>query len=114
MPGSLPTIARREPTRRLNSVDLPTSGRPTMASRGTFASWRVGACPDLSEKTRASPLELDFAIVTFSLSCCLAPARSAQEQTDRLPGRAVARRCLSHGTAAAATRAGRPGAYVAV
>ena len=32
MPGSSPTIARRDPTMRLNSVDLPTLGRPTMAS----------------------------------------------------------------------------------
>src|SRR5262245_20264255 len=34
MPGSLPTMARREPTRRLKSEDLPTLGRPTMARRG--------------------------------------------------------------------------------
>src|SRR5437588_106476 len=34
MPYSSPTIARREPTIRLNSVDLPTFGRPTMARRG--------------------------------------------------------------------------------
>src|SRR6266478_4660323 len=35
MPDSSPTIARREPTIRLNSVDLPTFGRPTMARRGS-------------------------------------------------------------------------------
>src|SRR5438876_4317311 len=34
MPDSSPTIARREPTIRLNSVDLPTFGRLTMARRG--------------------------------------------------------------------------------
>src|SRR5216684_5876941 len=34
MPGSSPTMARRDPTRRLKSVDLPTLGRPTMAMRG--------------------------------------------------------------------------------
>ena len=34
MPGSSPTMARRDPTSRLNSVDLPTLGRPTMAMRG--------------------------------------------------------------------------------
>src|SRR5436853_3162151 len=33
MPDSSPTIARREPTIRLNSVDLPTFGRRTIASR---------------------------------------------------------------------------------
>ncbi len=32
MPGSSPTMARRDPTSRLKSVDLPTFGRPTMAS----------------------------------------------------------------------------------
>src|SRR5215470_4076230 len=35
MPGSSPTMARREPARRLKSVDLPTLGRPTMAMVGT-------------------------------------------------------------------------------
>src|SRR5581483_4501741 len=33
MPGSSPTMARRAPTRRLNRVDLPTLGRPTIAMR---------------------------------------------------------------------------------
>jgi hypothetical protein len=28
-------MARREPTTRLNSVDLPTLGRPTIAMMGT-------------------------------------------------------------------------------
>src|SRR6266568_6945595 len=34
MPGSLTTSARRRPQMRLNSVDLPTLGRPRMATRG--------------------------------------------------------------------------------
>ena len=34
MPGSSPTMERREPVRRLKSVDLPTLGRPTMAMSG--------------------------------------------------------------------------------
>src|SRR5215469_5857131 len=34
MPGSSPTMARRDPTSRLNNVDLPTLGRPTMAMSG--------------------------------------------------------------------------------
>ncbi len=34
MPGSSPTIDRRELVRRLKSVDLPTLGRPTMARTG--------------------------------------------------------------------------------
>src|SRR5207253_331729 len=37
MPDSSPTIARREPTIRLNSVDLPTFGRQTMAGVPTCA-----------------------------------------------------------------------------
>ncbi len=34
MPGSSPTMARRDPTSRLKSVDLPTLGRPTIAIVG--------------------------------------------------------------------------------
>ena len=34
MPGSSPTMERREPVRRLKRVDLPTLGRPQMAMRG--------------------------------------------------------------------------------
>src|SRR5260370_42688167 len=34
MRGSSPVVARRDPTSRLKSVDLPTLGRPTMAIRG--------------------------------------------------------------------------------
>ena len=34
IPGSSPTIARRRPVMRLNNVDLPTFGRPTMHSTG--------------------------------------------------------------------------------
>ena len=37
MPGSSPTIARRDPIMRLNKVDLPTFGRPTMAMVGIAA-----------------------------------------------------------------------------
>src|SRR5437660_1071119 len=60
MPGSLPTIARREPTSRLNSVDLPTFGRPTMASRGTFASSREGTPVALAR-------DVDFGIGTAAI-----------------------------------------------
>src|SRR6267142_412818 len=34
MPGSSPTMERREPIRRLKIVDLPTLGLPTMARSG--------------------------------------------------------------------------------
>src|ERR1700681_2494901 len=45
MPGSSPTMARRDPVRWLNSVDLPTLGRPTMATRGDgFFLLKVFSC----------------------------------------------------------------------
>src|SRR5690242_9045622 len=36
MPGSLVTMERRVPVRRLKSVDLPTLGRPTITRDGRF------------------------------------------------------------------------------
>src|SRR5579863_5302434 len=36
IPGSSVTMARRVPVRRLKSVDLPTLGRPTITSDGSF------------------------------------------------------------------------------
>src|SRR6266404_5027161 len=45
MPGSSPTMARRDPVRWLNSVDLPTLGRPTMATSGDgFFLLKVFSC----------------------------------------------------------------------
>src|ERR1700675_2158424 len=47
MPGSFVTIERRVPVRRLNKVDLPTLGRPTMTMDGSFSLifWGYGrAC----------------------------------------------------------------------
>src|ERR1700688_678985 len=38
MPGSSVTIARRVPVKRLNNVDLPTLGRPTITSDGKFCA----------------------------------------------------------------------------
>jgi len=34
VPGTSSTMARRSPMRRLKSVDLPTFGRPTIATTG--------------------------------------------------------------------------------
>src|ERR1700728_408130 len=53
MPGSSPTIERRELVRRLKRVDLPTLGRPTMATTGhaevsTAASRRIGGAAGAS------------------------------------------------------------------
>src|SRR5882672_364505 len=40
IPGSSPTMARRRPVIRLNSVDLPTLGRPTMTMLGKSFIWK--------------------------------------------------------------------------
>jgi hypothetical protein len=42
MPGSFPTIDRREWVRRLKRLDLPTLGRPTIAMRGALAGSGLG------------------------------------------------------------------------
>src|SRR5664280_3819438 len=68
MPGSLPTVARRDPTRRLKSVDLPTLGRPTIASVPT-----VGGSP-------CSAVLLDSNCIrrfTKTLSAAMAPTAIA-------------------------------------
>src|SRR5579859_3008745 len=41
MPGSLVTIERRVPVRRLKRVDLPTLGRPTITRDGAFFVMKV-------------------------------------------------------------------------
>src|SRR6266436_2988224 len=42
MPGSLVTMARRVPVKRLKSVDLPTLGRPTITRDGRSSG--IGLC----------------------------------------------------------------------
>src|SRR5689334_4012820 len=47
MPGSSPTIDRRERRMALNRVDLPTLGRPTMTTEGcadTYLNHRTPCC----------------------------------------------------------------------
>src|SRR5664280_3246621 len=68
MPGSSPTMARRDPTSRLKSVDLPTLGRPTIASVPT-----VGGSP-------CSAVRLDSNCIrrfTKTLSAAMAPTAIA-------------------------------------
>src|ERR1051326_2039358 len=55
MPGSSPTMARREPTRRLNKVDFPTLGRPTMAISGV-SELVIEAFIFLNQLGRGKPL----------------------------------------------------------
>src|ERR1700722_15927749 len=47
IPGSSPTIDRRLAVNRLNSVLLPTLGRPTIATRGSFAAPAFTGTTDL-------------------------------------------------------------------
>src|SRR5271166_3755774 len=47
MPGSSPTMERRLFVSRLKSVDLPTLGRPTMATSGSAAAPGVLGTTDL-------------------------------------------------------------------
>src|SRR5579859_7310795 len=42
MPGSLVTMERRVPVKRLNRVDLPTLGRPTITRDGSFGDMFSG------------------------------------------------------------------------
>src|SRR5690348_12782204 len=50
IPGSLVTIERRVPVRRLNSVDLPTLGRPTITMEGSF--WLISTARQLPLKVQ--------------------------------------------------------------
>src|SRR6266566_5329036 len=43
MPGSLVTMARRVPVKRLKSVDLPTLGRPRMTRDGRVVVMKLGS-----------------------------------------------------------------------
>src|SRR5580700_44693 len=56
MPGSSPTMARRDPVRWLKSVDLPTFGRPTMATSGDgfflLKVWGIGVEDELRGPSR--------------------------------------------------------------
>src|ERR1035437_3449944 len=58
MPGSSPTIERRLLVIRLNSVLLPTLGRPTIATSGSAAAPAEAGTTDLRYvgKTRLPPL----------------------------------------------------------
>src|SRR5580698_10348676 len=47
IPGSSPTIDRRLAVNRLKSVLLPTLGRPTIATRGSFAAPAFTGTTDL-------------------------------------------------------------------
>ena len=76
MPGSSPTMARREPTKRLKSVDLPTLGRPTMARSGAESRRSASG----RARTPAAPsddLRLDLGKRTASVSSQVLPSKVA-------------------------------------
>src|SRR5579862_4743399 len=59
IPGSFVTIERREPVRRLKSVDFPTLGRPAITMDGSLSfmsieSGRAYACAALEQRLRSS------------------------------------------------------------
>src|SRR5260370_16019822 len=61
IPGSSPTIERRDRRMALNSVDLPTLGRPTITTDGIsgtvsiVADLRCGHIPSISTTSRFTP-----------------------------------------------------------
>src|SRR5208337_3384108 len=56
IPGSSPTIERRLFVSRLNKVDLPTFGRPTMATSGSDSVPDLAGSPDLRYFAKKSPV----------------------------------------------------------
>src|ERR1700691_1711993 len=55
IPGSSPTIDRRLAVNRLNSVLLPTLGRPTIATSGSFAAPVFTGTTDLRYVGKGTP-----------------------------------------------------------
>src|ERR1700690_4338481 len=77
IPGSSVTMARRVPVRRLNSVDLPTFGRPTITSDGSFcaieefqvyqrASGAILQSSNVAQRQRTSDLVLGSLAAPYS------------------------------------------------
>src|SRR6266436_3116687 len=60
MPGSLVTMERRVPVKRLKSVDLPTLGRPRITRDGSSVVMKLGGDAVLhSTASRRGPKEAD-------------------------------------------------------
>jgi ATP-dependent DNA helicase DinG len=80
MPGSSPTIARREPTMRLNNVDFPTLGQPTIASVGRFGEIDVMemASPTWGQPRAALPVQA-VAYYRDSVASTSQPAATAKK-----------------------------------
>src|SRR5512137_912751 len=61
MPGSEWTRDLRWPRMRLKSVDLPTLGKPTMTTRGSFAMAGLGSSRDEGVIGKEGPGQVDVA-----------------------------------------------------
>ncbi len=66
-PGRSSTSARRAPTRRLNRVDLPTLGRPTMATVKDMM--RSGGKSQKPSRWRGARLSVQTALLSRSRQC---------------------------------------------
>src|ERR1017187_9879320 len=71
IPGSLVTIDRRVPVRRLKIVDLPTLGRPTITTDGSFSvivsgGVQVEPAPVKTQRTRSERLGGFYSILLFT------------------------------------------------
>src|SRR5439155_13090307 len=86
IPGSLVTMARRVPVKRLKSVDLPTLGRPTMTSDGRRSgiSSRAGRTTDAAAR-RAIFQCSAFPVVQIEEPICLGCAGSVPTSTPSPP-----------------------------
>src|ERR1700686_4733316 len=60
MPGSSVTIARLVPVKRLNNVDLPTLGRPTITSDGKFCAMNNFVPRDVALRKKVAGHSCEF------------------------------------------------------
>src|SRR6267143_693784 len=62
IPGSLVTMERRVPVKRLKSVDLPTLGRPTITRDGSCAVMNLsgGAIIHCTVSRRDAPMKIEY------------------------------------------------------
>ena len=101
IPGSSVTIARRVPVRRLKSVDLPTFGRPTITSDGSFSPIFSRQFPDTVMYRWLSRQRLCSRAINFNY-----PRKSADVALAFMPASWVSPNDRSHSTASAGILAG--------
>ena len=82
MPGSSPTSARRRPQMRLNNVDLPTLGRPSITTRGSSGTEEVQSQESIVESLKSNiPIAGKAALQVrqFHAPSCVPNAQKAQK-----------------------------------